>query len=117
MSEEHDKMLLIERNKKLRNLILKNFSPDQYEIEFHEVRGVISVSHVGPGVTSRRTPRVEIRPTENFLTDDYNNFDQISEQAVVLASNLLLNPCFPSKSLQGEIVISNSGPSFGEINF
>ena len=98
MSGKHDK-IYSERSNQLRNLILKEFSSKQFEIQFDPV---IAVSYNGPGVTAKRTPRIIFSPTEEFMTDLDSDFDQTSKQAIELAKKILENPRFPAKSKAGK---------------
>jgi hypothetical protein len=100
-----------DRLSKLRSLIAKAFKPERFEIEFEPT---ISVSITGPKNRTRRVPRIRFAPTEEFMTDLDTDFDQISNQGVMLAKEILKNPPFPNRNFQGEIVLDHGGAGFQE---
>jgi len=100
-----------DRLSKLRSLIAKEFTPEKFEIEFGPT---ISVSVTGPKNGKRRVPRIRFAPTEEFMTDMDTDFDQISNQGIILAKEILKNPPFPNRNFQGEIVLDHGGAGFQE---
>jgi hypothetical protein len=98
-----------DRLAKLKNLITKEFISNRYEVQFEHV---ISVTFDKQGGKKQRNPRVEFETDENFMTDLDSNIDEVFQQAIDLAKNILSDPPMKDRILQGQILLAHEGAIF-----
>ena len=108
---DSNKKIYDNRLKKLKNLIVKEFPSDRFEIKFVNV-DKISVKVLSSRTGKERVRRIEFRTDEEFMTDSDSDLVEIFEQGIQIAKQILNNPPIKERILQGEIQLTHEGAIF-----
>ena len=95
----------------LENLIKKEFPNGK--IEYNENRTLIAVSHKKFVTGTKRNPRIVFHPDNNFMTDSDSD-EEIFNEGIQKAKQILEDPPFKNRNFQGEIFLKHEGAIFKE---
>ena len=98
-----------DRFEKLKKLITKEFISNRFEVQF---KPVVSVAFDRQKEKNERNPRIEFNTNEDFMTDLDSNVDEVFQQSIGLAKEILNNPPMKDRILQGEVLLTHEGAIF-----
>ena len=97
------------RLKILKKLIQKEFPSENINFKHG---GIISVSRVNSITERKRSPRIDVNPDYDFMTDSDSNYEEVFDKGIQIAKQKLENPPFRHRNFQGEILLRYEGAIF-----
>ena len=93
----------------LKKLIQKEFPSEKIDFKHG---GIISVSRAISITEKERSPRIDVNPDYDFMTDSDSNYEEVFNNGIQIAKQKLEDPPFRHRNFQGEILLTHEGAIF-----
>jgi preprotein translocase subunit SecB len=93
----------------LKKLVKKDFPSEKI---YFKDSGIISVERPGSITEKERSPRIDFNPDYDFMTDSDSNYEEVFNQGIQKAKQILEDPPLKNRNFQGEILLIHEGAIF-----